>query len=77
MAASLLEETMRADVQAEKAAEILELKAMIVALREQMEALSFSKDAAIQKAVQRSAGEIQQLKNTVKTLRKRIENHDR
>ena len=74
MAASLLEETMRADVQAEKAAEILELKAMIVALREQMEALSFSKDAAIQKAVQRSADEIQQLKNTASSLRNELEN---
>ena len=30
---------MRADVQAEKVAEILEFQAMIVALREQMEAL--------------------------------------
>ena len=74
MAASLLEETMRADVQAEKVAEILELKAMIVALREQMEALSFSKDAAVQKAVQRSADEIQQLKNTASSLRNELEN---
>ncbi len=62
MAAILLEETMTADVQAEKVAEISELKAMIVALREQMEALSFSKDAAVQKAVQRSADEFSSLK---------------
>ena len=65
---------MRADVQAEKAAEILELKAMIVALREQMEALSFSKDAAVQKAIQRSVDEIQQLKNTASSLRNELEN---
>jgi len=62
VAAILLEETMTADVQAEKVAEISELKAMIVALREQMEALSFSKDAAVQKAVQRSADEFSSLK---------------
>ena len=47
MAAILLEETMRAEVQAEKVAAIQKLQAMIVALREQMGALSFSKDAAI------------------------------
>ena len=39
-----------------------------------MEALSFSKDATVQKAVQRSADEIQQLKNTASSLRNELEN---
>ena len=64
---------METDVQIAKSIENSELKEIIVRLREQMDVLSFSKDAAVQKAVQRSSDEIQQLKNNLKALRKRIE----
>ena len=39
-----------------------------------MENLRFEKDAAVQRAVQSSADEIQQLKNTTSSLRSELEN---
>ena len=39
-----------------------------------MEALSFSKDVAVQQAIQSSSDEIQQLKNTASSLRNELEN---
>ena len=53
--------------------ELSYLRETILALREQLELLSFEKDAAVQKAVQRSADEIQQLKNTAVSLRNEID----
>ena len=64
---------METDTQIAKSIETSELKEIIVKLREQMDLLSFSKNAAVQKAVQRSSDEIQQLKNNLTALRKRIE----
>ena len=54
--------------------EIMHLKATIVALREQLEALSFDKDKAVQKAVLLSSDEIQQLKDMTSSLRSELEN---
>ena len=56
-----------------KNSEIFELKTTIFALRDQMELLSHEKDAAVQKAVQKSSGEIKQLKKTTAKMRAEIE----
>ena len=53
--------------------EITHLKATIGVLREQLEALSYDKDKAVQKAILLSADEIQQLKSTVASLRSEME----
>jgi hypothetical protein len=42
-------------------------------LRTELENLRFEKDAAVQRAVQSSADEIQQLKNTIASLRSGME----
>ena len=65
---------METEISETKNSEIFELKATIVALRDQMELLSHNSDAAAQKAVQKSADEIQQLKNTASSLRNELEN---
>ena len=65
---------METEISETKNSEIFELKATIVALRDQMELLSHNSDAAVQKAVQKSADEIQQLKNTASSLRNELEN---
>ncbi len=54
--------------------EITHLKATIVALREQLETLSFDKDKAVQRAVLLSSDEIQQLKDMASSLRSELEN---
>ena len=54
--------------------EITHLKATIVVLREQLEALSFDKDKAVQRAVLLSSDEIQQLKDMASSLRSELEN---
>ena len=47
---------------------------MASSLRNELENLRFEKDAAVQRAVQSSADEIQQLKNTIASLRSGMEN---
>ena len=54
--------------------EIAHLRATIVVLREQLEALSFDKDKAVQRAVLLSSDEIQQLKDMASSLRSELEN---
>ena len=64
---------METEISETKNSEIFELKATIVALRGQMELLSHNSDAAVQKAVQKSADEIKQLKKTTVKMRAEIE----
>ena len=51
----------------------LRLRDTVQILRSKLEEQSFEKDAAVQKAVQRSADEILQLKNTASSLRDELE----
>ena len=52
---------------------IRHLRETIAVMREQLEAVRFENDAAVQQAVQNSDDEIQQLKNTASSLRDELE----
>ena len=60
---------MKSETANQNQTEIVHLRATIVVLREQLEALSFEKDKAVQKSVMKSSDEIQQLKDTSSSLR--------
>ena len=62
------------DLLYEAQTELRHLKAMVQALRDELEEAKFERDRAVQKATSDAAAEINQLQESIRTLRDELEN---